>query len=108
LQSPHLGDKAGSVKLRDFPWWPRTWKTTDHKDITPDQVRNDGFLSTSYIISGDLMIEVDYYGKTILGRVGRSLNAPANLGRVGDFLLDHFGESMATVEDLEVTPDRFR
>jgi hypothetical protein len=52
------------------------------------------------------MLEVDYNGRTVVGRIGRSVNAP-NLERVRDFLLDYRGDSMATIDDLEVAPDQF-
>lgn len=63
------------MKLRDFAWWPRTWRTLDYQNVTPEQVNDDGILGTCKTLHGDLIIEVDYYGRTVVGRVGKSLNA---------------------------------
>ena len=54
-------------------------------------------------MSGDLIIEVDYNGRTVEGRVANNLNGP-NVERVKYFLVDYYGELMATVEDLDVRP----
>jgi hypothetical protein len=54
------------------------------------------------------MIEVDYYSGEVLGRVPQpSVNSPGNLAGLRNFLLEHTGESMATIEDLDVQPDQF-
>jgi hypothetical protein len=55
----------------------------------------------------DLIIEVDYHGRTVVGRIDNSVNAP-NLERVRNFLLDYCDEPMGKIEDLDVTPDQFK
>lgn len=53
-------------------------------------------------------MEVDYYGETVVGRVAQpSFNAPADIAGLRDFLLEHIGDSIESIEDLEVEPDRF-
>jgi hypothetical protein len=52
------------------------------------------------------MIEIDYNGRAVLGRVGDSINTP-NLDKVRRFLLDRRGDSMTTIENLDVEPDQF-
>ena len=91
------------MKLRECTWWPRIWRTKNDQDIPSGKVRDDGILDTCKILSGDLIIEVDYNGRTVEGRVTNNLNGP-NVERVKYFLVDYYGELMATVEDLDVRP----
>jgi len=91
------------MKLRECPWWPRFWRP----DITTEQVSNDGIFETCELLKRDLIIEVDYSGRTVVGRIEDSLNAP-NLERVRNFLLDYCDEPMEKIEDLDVTPDQFK
>ena len=54
------------------------------------------------------MIEVDYHGREVFGRVPwPSLNSPGNLTRLKNFLLDYTSDSMATIEDLDVELHQF-
>jgi hypothetical protein len=89
------------MKLRECTWWPKI--TKNDQDIPSGKVRDDGILDTCKILSGDLIIEVDYNGRTVEGRVANNLNGP-NVERVKYFLVDYYGELMATVEDLDVRP----
>ena len=91
------------MKLRECAWWPKIWRTKNDQDIPSGKVRDDGILDTCKILSGDLIIEVDYHGRTVEGRVANNLNGP-NVERVKYFLVDYYGELMATVEDLDVRP----
>jgi hypothetical protein len=83
-------------------------KTRNNKDIPPEQVNKDGIFETCELTAQGLMIEVGYHGSIVLGRVPQpSVNSPGNLAGLRDFLLQHSGDSIATVEDLEVTPHQF-
>ena len=64
-------------------------------------------FETCELLKRDLIIEVDYSGRTVVGRIEDSLNAP-NLERVRNFLLDYCDEPMEKIEDLDVTPDQFK
>jgi hypothetical protein len=95
------------MKLREFSWWPRMWKSADGQAITPAQV-SDAIFGTCKISPHGLMIQIDYRGRSAVGRIGApSINAP-DLERVRDFLADYIGDSMATVENLDVEPEQFR
>lgn len=94
------------MKLREFPWWPRSWRTTNYGDVAPERVSPDGVVETCRLSPQGLIIEIEYNGKAVLGRVGYSINAP-NLGKVRDFLLEYSGDSMAAIENLDVEPDQF-
>ena len=91
------------MKLRECPWWPKIWRTTNDEEIASEQISSDGIFNTCNLVRGDLIIEVDYNGRTVEGRIGRSINAP-ELGRVRDFLLDYSGDSIARIEDLDGAP----
>jgi hypothetical protein len=95
------------MKLRECTWWPKIWRTKNDQDIPSGKVRDDGILDKCKILSGDLIFEVDYNGRTVEGRVANNSNGP-NVERMKYFLVDYYGELMATVEDLDVTPDQFR
>jgi hypothetical protein len=95
------------MKLRDCVWWPRrNWRSTNDEDITPEQVSEHGVFETCGLSPQGLIIEIDYNGRAVLGRVGHSLNAP-NLDKVRRFLLEYSGDSMTTIENLDVEPDQF-
>jgi hypothetical protein len=69
-----------------------------------ESISPEGFATRGCdLVRGDLLIEADYNGRTLVGRIGRSINAP-ELGRVRDFLLDYSGEPMTTVEQLDDAP----
>ena len=100
------------MKLREFLWWPKNWTkdeifSTDNT-VAAQQVRQNGFLAACKITRHGLLMEVDYYGETVVGRVAQpSFNAPADIAGLRDFLLEHIGDSIESIEDLEVEPDRF-
>ena len=56
------------MKLRECPWWPRKWTTKNDQDISSAQVAHDGTFETCELLAGDLMLEVDYNGRTVVGR----------------------------------------
>jgi hypothetical protein len=104
------GSKAekGKMKLHENLWWPGTWETKNRQNIPRDEIRQYGILTTCEMTNIGLMIRVDCRGREVSGRVPwPSLNSPGNLTGLRDFLLDYTGDSVATVEDLDVTPDQF-
>ena len=51
-------------------------------------------------------MEVDHHGETVVGRVAQpNLNAPGNIAGLRDFLLEHIGDSISSIEDVDVDPD---
>jgi hypothetical protein len=96
------------MKLHEFPWWPRKWSTTNHRDVPPEQISQDGIFEACTVTAHGLMIEVDYCGSTVVGRVPQpSVNSPGNMFGLRNFLLEHTGSSMATIENLDVEADQF-
>jgi hypothetical protein len=93
-----------AMKLRDCPWWARTWRTTNDEDITPEQVSEHGVFETCRLSPQGLIIEIDYNGRTVFGRVGHSINAP-NLDKVRHFLLEYSGEPIKRIENLDMEFD---
>src|SRR5882724_825888 len=95
------------AKLREFSWWPRTWESADGQTITPAQV-SDAILKACESSPNGLNIQIDYRGRSVVGRIGaHSVNAP-DLEILRNFLDDSIGDTMATVENLDVDPDQFR
>jgi hypothetical protein len=53
-------------------------------------------------------MEADYYGETMVGRVAQpNITALGNMTRLRDFLLEHIGDSISSIEELDVEPDQF-
>jgi hypothetical protein len=99
--------KGEAMKLRDCVRWPRKkWRTTNDQDITPEQVSEHGVFETCRVSPQGLIIEIDYNGRAVSGRVGHSINAP-NLDKLCDFLRAYSGDSMTTIENLDVEPDEW-
>ena len=100
------------MKLREFPWWPKEWTKDDffssHNTVPAQQVRQVCFLAACTLTQHGLLMAVDYYGQTVVGRVAQSsLEAPADMIGLRDFLLEHIGDSISDIEELEVQPDQF-
>ena len=100
------------MKLREFSWWPREWSKDDmwssENTVPSQQIRQNGFLAGCKLTRHGLLMEVEYYGETLVGRVAqRSFNSPANMAGLRDFLLIHIGDLIGEIEDLDVEPDQF-
>ena len=96
------------MKLRDFAWWPKTWLTEESAISPADQVRRGHLEECDLGPHGLLIVVNDYYGERVFGSVPqRSFDSPGNIVEVLDFLLKHLGESIGSVEDLDVEPERF-
>ena len=97
------------MKLREFLWWPREWSKDDmwssENTVPSQQVRQNGFLAGCKLTRHGLLMEVDYYGESVIGRVAQ--NAPADAPGLRDFLLLHIGDSIGEIEDLDVESDKF-
>jgi hypothetical protein len=94
------------MELHECVWWPQRWKTTNGVDVPAQQVSQDGIFETCELSGHDLIFEIVCNGKAVIGSVTHSLNSP-NLGNVRDFRLQYSGDSMATIENLDVQPDQF-
>jgi hypothetical protein len=101
------------MKLGEIGWWPKTWNTriqntANGQDIPRQQIIEYGILENCEVKSIGLIIAIDYRGKDVFGLVASfNMNGPGNLYKLRDFLLDHTGESVATIENLEVEPHQF-
>ncbi len=100
------GEKA--MKLGECNWWPTSWKDKNDQDVPRQQITQHGMLENCELTAHGLMIEVEYHGRAVFGRVPwSSLNSPGNLSGLRDFLLDYTGELMDTVENLDFQTDQF-
>ena len=99
------------MKLGDFWWWPKAWTFDDiwsYRTAPALQVRQDGILEGCGLTRHGLLVQVNYHGQTLIGRVAQlSINAPADMAGLCDFLSEHLGDSIGQIEDLEVDPRRF-
>lgn len=96
------------MKLREFTWWPKTWLTEASRISPADQVRRGHLEECELSPQGLLIIVNDYYGERVFGNVPHpSDNSPGNMGILLDFLLKHIGDTIETIEDLDVEPDQF-
>jgi len=100
------------MKLSEFVWWPKEWTKDDifkgHNTVPAEQIRQAGFLTACKLTGHGLLMEVDHYGETAVGRIDEpNMHAPGNMVGLRDFLLERIGDSIATIEDLDVEPDQF-
>ena len=100
------------MKLREFVWWPKEWAKDDifsrHNTIPADQLRNAGFLAACKLTRHGLLMEVEYHADIVIGRVAQpSFDAPADMTALRDFLLQHIGDLIEEIEDLDLDPDQF-
>ena len=96
------------MKLREFTWWPKTWLTEASQISPADQVRRGHLEECELSPNGLIFVINDYYGERLFGSVPHSsLNSPRDMGRLLNFLLQHIGDTIGTIEDLDVEPDRF-
>jgi len=100
------------MKLRDCKWWPAiVWSVgsaSSNQRVDAQEVSQYGILEACRLTELGVLIDVDYRGRTVVGRVAAgSFNSPGNLRSVCDFLEDYASSSIATVEDLDVEADQF-
>jgi hypothetical protein len=109
----HQKEERRRLKLGECNWWPKQWNTrvmntSNGQDIPAEQLSQYGIFENSKVTQQGLIIQVDYRGTDVFGRVPwPSLNSPGNLDALRDFLSDYTGDSMATIENLNVEPDQF-
>jgi hypothetical protein len=96
------------MKLRDFTWWPKRWLTEAGQLSPADQVRRGHLEECDLGPNGLILVVNDYYGERVFGSIPQpSFKSPQNMVGLLDFLLEHIGEPIAAVEDLDVKADRF-
>ena len=99
------------MKLGDFLWWPKAWTSDDissYRTAPAHEFRQDGILAGCGLTRNGLVMQVHYHGQTLVGRVTQSsINTPADMQAICDFLSEHLGESIGKIEDIEVHPHRF-
>jgi len=99
------------MKLSEFLWWPKEWTKDDifssHNTLPAQALRQAAFLAACKLTRHGLLLELDYYGETFVGRVGQPSINTGEIASLRDFFLEQIGESITSIEDLEVQPDRF-
>jgi len=88
------------MKISEKPWWPPTWRYDNDDPVSEAMVSERGILVNCSLVVGVLIMKVNCNGRTVFGRIGRSVNA-ANLDCLVDFLQNHEGESIQSIEDLD-------
>ena len=88
------------MKIREKPWWRPGWRYDNDDPISEAVVSENGILVTCALVVGVLIMKVNCNGRTVYGRIGRSVNA-ANLDHLVNFLQQHEGDSIQSIEDLE-------
>jgi len=96
------------MKLSQKTWWQPSWRyETGNSDPVPAAVVTEyGILRRCSIVAGSLIMSVDCKGKSVRGRIGLSVNAPL-LDRVLVFLRAYEGDSIESIENLEIEENQF-
>src|SRR5512135_1030674 len=88
-------------QLKTLPWWPTAWIAETGDTITPEEIRKNGVLINVRRFSNALTLVVDVKGATCKETVGPALSED-RLILLRHILLQHYGEPMEAVEDLDI------
>ena len=87
--------------LRDFTWWPNVWRDEASRSLSSSEIRKDGVLKYVRRFTNRLSLVVDYHGVFYRAEIFAN---PSDefLIRLRHILLQHQGEPMEMVENIEI------
>ena len=90
--------------LRDFTWWPNAWLDEASRSLSSSEIRKDGVLIIVRHFTNRLTVVVDYHGVIYTAAIHSNLSDDF-LIRLRHILLQHQGEPMEMVENIEIDFD---
>jgi len=91
-------------RLGDFLWWPNAWVDDAARSFPSNEIRKNAVLTNVRRTGNDLILFVEHDGVVCTGRVSSHLSEDF-LILLRHILLQHWGEGMTVVEDVEVNFD---
>jgi len=101
----HIHAAAKSMRhLRDFTWWPNAWFDEASRSLSSSEIRKDGVLKLVRCFTNRLTLVVDYNGVFYRAEIYAN-RSDDFLIRILHILLQHQGEPMEMVENIEIDFD---
>lgn len=88
-------------RLRDYPWWPTVWFSPTGWYLTHEVIRG-GIFRNSRRVAGGLSLEVEHEGIVCTATIESSNISQENVILLRHILLQHCGEEMRLVADLNI------
>jgi hypothetical protein len=107
MKSHSLNQNNMMARLRDFAWWPSTWMCESGSCPAPSVEDKNGVLKNVRTQPGGLTLMVDQNGVIYTARIVTDLSEEF-LILLRHILLQHWGEPMDVVENIEIDFDIFR
>lgn len=89
------------TRLRDFSWWPNTWFTENGDSHAAIDIRKNGVLTNVRRMGNELMLIMEFNGATLTANIDSHLSADF-LILLRHILLQHWGETLSVVENLQL------
>jgi hypothetical protein len=87
--------------LRDFSWWPIDWTNdAQHASLPAEEIRERGVLKNARLCEG-LVLAVELNGVIYTAKITTRLSTDF-LILLRHILLQHWGEPITNVEDVEI------
>ena len=89
------------TRLRDYPWWPNAWTSENGGSHSPIEIRKKGMLQNVRRMGNELTLILECNGVIHSAKIGSHLSGDV-LILLLHILIQHWGEPISAVEDLEV------
>ena len=92
------------TRLKDFPWWPTVWVNERGASLAPAELSTDGTLKNARPTGNSgLSLIVDYRGIIFTAIISRPPTlSQDSLILLRHILLQHWGEAMCVVENIDI------
>ena len=90
------------TRLRDYPWWPNAWTSEKGGSHSPIEIRKKGMLKSVRRMGNELTLILECNGVIFTATIGSHLSEDLSI-LLRHVLLQHWGEPISAVEDLEVS-----
>jgi hypothetical protein len=92
------------TRLRDFPWWPTAWTSENGGSHGPIDIRKKGILKNVRRMGKELTLISECNGVIFTATIGPHLSEDISI-LLRHILLQHWGEPISSVENVEVIFD---
>ena len=87
--------------LKDFPWWPSVWTNKAGASLTTAEIKEHGVLKNASRRSDNLTLTVELNGAVYTAKIAIELSEDFII-LLRHILLQHWGEAMEAVENVDV------
>jgi hypothetical protein len=90
--------------LRDFSWWPTVWTSENGSSLIPIDIRENGVLQNVSRKGTELTLILECNGVICTAKIDSALSEEFVI-LLRHILLQHWGEPISSVENIEVNFD---